>query len=160
MKKTLFSLAVLLSQAVNAAPQDGELYKDWIIRCAPPEEGHQCYMEQNIVAGKEKKLRLLTVQVGYFEQKRIANFILPLGVLLQQGVAFEIDGFKFSNRTPYTFCNQAGCSASVELDDKMVGLLKKGKQLTATIINPNGKEMAIPVSLQGFTPAFNSLLSN
>ena len=160
MKKTLFFLVVLLSQSLSAAPQDGKLFKDWITRCAPPEEGQQCYMEQNIVAGKEKKLRLLTVQVGYFEQKRIANFILPLGVLLQQGVALEIDGFKFSNRTPYTFCNQAGCSASVELDDKMVSLLKKGRQLTTTIFNPGGEEMAIPVSLKGFTPAFDSLLSN
>lgn len=114
-------------------------------------------MEQNIVAGKEKKHRLLTVQIGNFQQRYIANFILPLGVLLRQGVALEIDGFKFSNRIPYTFCNSGGCSASAELDGKMLGLLKKGKTLTARVVNPNGKEVAIPVSLKGFTPAFNAL---
>ena len=160
MKKYLWIVAVLLAQVVSAAPKEGEQFKDWITRCMPSGESQQCHIEQNIVAGKEKKLRLMTVQIGYFDQRRIANFIAPLGVLLMPGVSLEVDGFKFSKPMPFNFCNNAGCSASVELDDKMIGLMKKGKKLVANIVDPGGKKIAVPVSLNGFTPAFNSLNAN
>lgn len=158
MKRILFFLAVVFStQSVNSAPEDGKIFKDWVTRCVSDKNVQQCHIEQNIVAGKEEKQRLLTVQLGIYQNRKIASFIPPLGVLLQQGVRIEIDTFKFSKPVPYTFCNSAGCFASVELDEKMVGLLKKGNKLVATIISPNGKEIAVPVSLGGFTPAFESL---
>ena len=160
MRKILILISMLLVLPLNAAPKDGAVFKDWVTRCVSADNQQQCHIEQNIVAGKEKKLRLMTVQIGYFEQRRIANFIAPLGVLLTPGVALEIDGFKFSNATPFNFCNTAGCSASAELDDKMISLMKKGKKLVATIIDPSGKTIAVPVSLSGFTPAFNNLSSN
>jgi invasion protein IalB len=160
MKNYLFLIALLLAPTVHAAPKDGQLFKDWIQRCMPLEDQQQCHIEQNIVTGKEKKQRLLTVQIGLFEQRKIATFIPPLGVLLQQGIGIEIDNFKFSNRAPFTFCNSAGCFASLELDEKMISLLKKGRILTVKIVNPNGKEIPIPVSLKGFTPAFESLSSD
>jgi len=157
MNKYLFLIILFLVQTAHAAPRDGQVFKDWVTRCLPSTTGQQCHIEQNIVAGKEKKQRLLTVQLGYFQQRKLATFIPPLGVLLQRGIAIEIDSFKLSKRAPYTFCNGAGCFASIELDDKMVGLLKKGRKLIATFVDPNGREIAIPVSLNGFTAAFNAL---
>ena len=154
---TLSVISIVLSSTGHAAPTDGETFKDWITRCVTTNGESQCHIEQNIVAGKEKKLRLLTIQIGYFNQRRIANLIAPLGVLLPQGVALEIDGFKFSKPSPFNFCNSAGCSSSIELDEKMVGLMKKGKTLVASIVDPSGKRLSIPFSLSGFTPAFNNL---
>ena len=78
---------------------------------------------------------------------------------LQHGVKIMVDGFEFSKPVPYTYCNKGGCSASFQLDNKMIEMLKKGKKMEITAVGTNGKEFTLPVSLNGFTKAFSELTS-
>ena len=106
------------------------------------------------------KKRVLGIQFGYYNKKVIGNFILPLGVLLQHGVGIVVEGFEFSRRISFTYCHQAGCSASFQLDAEMIAMLKKGKKLEISAKSLNGKDFSLPVSLNGFTQAFNALTTD
>jgi len=152
-------LALLTSVSAEAALQDGQKFQDWVSRCGAASAAQVCFIEQNLVSGKENKRRVLGVQIGYYQKNVIGNFILPLGVLLQHGVKIVVDGFAFSQSVPYTYCDEAGCSASFHLDNKMIEMLKKGKKMEITAVGTNGKEFSLPVSLNGFTKAFNALTS-
>lgn len=159
MRYYLFYIILLASLPAGAVLKDGQKFKDWASRCETGSNDQVCYIEQNLVSGKENKQRVLGIQFGYYNQKVIGNFILPLGVLLQHGVKIIVDGFEFSQRIPYTYCHQTGCSASFQLDDKMIEMLKKGKTLEVSAKSLNGKEFSLPISLNGFTPAFKALTS-
>jgi invasion protein IalB len=148
---------VLSSAPVHAALQTGQQFKDWVSRCEAGAGSQVCFIEQSLVAGKEEKQRVLSVQIGYYQKKVIGNFVLPLGVLLQHGAKIVVDGFEFSKPVPFTYCDQAGCSASFQLDEKLIDMLKKGKAMEITAKGLNGKDFSLPVSLKGFTEAFGEL---
>ena len=156
----LLLITLLISIPAGATLQNGQKFKDWVSRCDTGADAQVCFIEQNLVSGKEKKQRVLGVQIGYYQKKVIGNFILPLGVLLKQGVRIVVDGFEFSQPVPYTYCDKGGCSASFQLDEKMIGMLKKGKKMEVIGTGANGKEFSLPVSLNGFTQAFSELTSD
>ena len=81
---------------------------------------------------------------------------LPLGVTLAPGLALQVDEGE-AMRIPYERCLGIGCRASTLLGDKMIAVMKKGKQAKVVFADPQGKQVAVPVSLSGFTAAFNSL---
>ena len=152
-------ITLLFSLSAGATLQNGQKYKDWVGRCEAETDTQVCFIEQNLVTGKENKQRVLGVQIGYYQNNVIGNFILPLGVILQHGVKITVDGFEFSKPVPYTYCNKGGCSASFRLDNKMIEMLKKGNKMQVTAVGSNGKEFSLPVSLNGFTQAFGALTS-
>ena len=151
--------SLMFNIAFGATIQDGEKYNDWVGRCETDGNSQICYIEQNLVSGKENKRRVLGVQLGYYQKNVYGNFILPLGVMLKDGVKIRVDGFDFSTPVPYTYCNEGGCSASFHLDQKMIEMLKKGKKMEVTAVSTNGQDFSLPVSLNGFTKAFGLLTS-
>lgn len=156
----LLLIGLLLSLPAAATLENGQKFKDWVSRCESGADSRVCFIEQNLVSGKDKKQRVLGVQIGYYQKKVIGNFILPLGVLLKHGVRIVVDGFEFSQSVPYTYCNTGGCAASFQLDEKMIEMLKKGKKMEVMAMGSNGKEFSLPVSLSGFTRAFDELISD
>ena len=57
----------------------------------------------------------------------------------------------------YTNCTARGCQAVFELDDARLRALKKGRRLQVTVAGMDGGTLNIPMSLSGFTAAWNSL---
>lgn len=168
MKKILFLITLLSPAVFSQTLEHGQRFDDWTVRCinlqtekreTQNSEKQQCFIEQNLVYGKgDKKRRLLGVQIGYYQQRKIANLTLPLGMLLKHGVSLGIDNFKFSKKVAYTYCDLDGCSASFELDSNTVDLLKKANTLKVNAVDLSGKNRQVGVSLKGFTPAFEALI--
>ncbi len=159
------ALAVsLLSPVAVAKPENGEQFNDWAIRCETPKGATEevCAMFQAVSVRKdkdaEKSQRLLLFQVRYAKDQSQPNALMtvPLGVLLQAGLTFQVDDGK-ETKLPFSICMPGGCLAGVQLDEKAIWSLKAGKKATVTVINAARQKVPIPVSLRGFTAALNSL---
>ncbi len=156
----LGSLAWIWSWPVVAAPPAGKAFKDWVIACEQREDGEtgQCYMAQN-VALRESGERLVHVAVGYSARggdRPAALLTVPLGVFLPAGVALTIDGGE-PRRMPLEYCIAAGCRALLPLDPSTESELKAGRQAQVIFQDLTRREIAVPVSLLGFTAGLRAL---
>ena len=111
--------------------------------------------KMNLVEGEEKTYKLKE------EKKLIPSLTvnLPLNVNLKKQVLIQVDKKNILN-LPFSHCNaQVGCVVSSGVSGGFIKLLKAGKQLTiVTSVFNQKKNMAIPLSLKGFSKSYESLL--
>ncbi|MCW8929495.1 MAG: invasion associated locus B family protein [Gammaproteobacteria bacterium] len=153
---TLISL--LLVSSVQAKPVNGKQFKDWKVVCEKlPTSGDEvCNIFQNVT--NDKKKVVLQVAIGYAPKtsEPQALFTLPLGVLLQPGIEFK-GGSAEAVRVPFGVCVKNGCIAIMKLNDTTIQGMKGGVEGTVKFAAAQKQIIEIPVSLKGFTAAFNSL---
>ena len=186
-RATMISALLVASVAVGAAPESGKKFKDWTVECdtfpvpqqkldvevagsetpageaeeaksaEPAESQTICQIVQTLTE-KSADRPVLQVAVGYLPEaeKPVAAFLLPLGVWLPPGLQLRVDDGK-AGRVPFEACDPSGCHAGVELDDEFIAMMKKGNELNVTFGGRNRKGITVPVSLQGFTAALDSL---
>jgi len=125
----------------------------------PPPEGSVtiCQITQ-ILNEKESNNPVMQVAIGYLpgQEQPVAAITLPLGIWLPPGLQLQVDGGK-KGRVPVDTCVPGGCRAGVELDPEFLASMKKGSQLNVTFGGGNRQPLTIPVSLQGFSAALDSL---
>jgi invasion protein IalB len=108
---------------------------------------------------EENKQQLLYVGIGYIPNEPNNFFMFattPLGTVLTPGVGMTIDD-KEKMGGPYVFCIPVGCQADIRLSDAQLKSLKNGKVLTATFQLIGKGPVKVPIELDGFTAAVNSL---
>lgn len=143
-----------------AAEEGTTSYQDWGYKCEKPEglDKEICYIFQR-VTNKENNKRISDITIAYPQvgDKPIMVITLPLGVLLPAGIQLRIDEGEEAARAPYIVCITEGCQARVTLDEKLTSAMKGGKLLRVAFLIPPQKELAFPVSLNGFTSAIGAL---
>ncbi|MCU7837727.1 MAG: invasion associated locus B family protein [gamma proteobacterium symbiont of Taylorina sp.] len=160
LRSVLFVLLslTLVSANVQAKPENGKKFKDWTVVCEKlPTSGEEvCNIFQNVT--NEKQKIVLQVAIGYLPnvEKPQALLTMPLGVLLEPGLEFK-GGSAKAIRLPFKVCVTNGCVAMTMLDDEIIKGMKAGNQGSVKIAVAKEKIIAIPISLKGFTAAFNSL---
>lgn len=84
--------------------------------------------------------------------------IVPLGVLLTQQITIGIDAAA-PKRYPYRFCDPNGCVAQIGYTAAEVNSFKAGAAATITVVPTAApdQKVELPLSLSGFTDAWNSL---
>ena len=153
------SCFVGLAPQVEAAPKDGQVFQDWMIKCEGGEDvTERCVAFQNIVVTQSRQ-QVLTVAVGYLGPQGEPWVILtvPLGVLLQSGVALKVDdGERFD--ALFKICTAKGCEAGIPPEDDVLWLLKAGLVARIAFLDGiTGRQITVPVSLKGFSAAFQTL---
>jgi len=142
-----------------------ETYQDWGLRCLGQESGEQgqCYIYQNLI---DPELgRLLGLLIGHSKQGSglvaVITFSLAVGPQLQKGLELQIDSNKKSREEiKFDRCSTRGCSAQIELSRGLIKQLKAGARLFVSVpLHSSDKPFSFPVSLHGFTKAFDSLES-
>lgn len=154
-----------VAQAQETPPAAGEGGRteermgNWTLRCisAADPATRRCEMVQ-VVGDTQSGRDVLAVAIGYPEgqPRPIAWIILPLGVLLPPGIGVKIDQGEV-NGMPYRSCDTRGCATPWQLSEEDVGALKRGNELVVIFRDIEGKSLGIPVSLSGFTAAFDKL---
>ncbi len=143
-----------------AAAEKATNYKDWGYKCETPKGFNQeiCFVFQR-VTNKENNKKISDITIAYPPKidKPVMVITLPLGVFLPAGIQLKIDEGGEAARAPYVQCIQDGCQARVILDTKLIGMMKGGKMLRVAFFTPQQKELAFPVSLNGFTAAMGAL---
>jgi invasion protein IalB len=84
-------------------------------------------------------------------------FILgvPLGMQIQPGLRMQVDDGKQSE-LKFSICIPSQCYADMEINADFVKTVKSGKQLIVGAINHMGQTVTFPISLAGFTKAYDS----
>ena len=84
--------------------------------------------------------------------------IVPLGVLLTQQMTVGVDSAA-PKRYPYRFCDPNGCVAQIGYTNAEIDAFMKGNKATLTVVPTAApdQQIALPLSLKGFTDAWNSL---
>lgn len=176
LKNLLFTLALVLmgASSVNAQsldePMDEPLaepevrgtFDDWVVRCGPADPdafGAEdiCEMYQQ-VSEQESGQTVLEMVIGYppGESELVALMSLPLGIRLPPGGQLRVE-----DREPVSFpiqiCIDSGCRADVALDEETVSAMRSGMEAAVVIADPQGRGVALPISLRGFSAALDEL---
>tara|TARA_Y200000002_G_C22266468_1_gene490242 strand:- start:1 stop:552 length:552 start_codon:yes stop_codon:yes gene_type:complete len=117
-----------------------------------------------IASTKERKMNLVDKEDQTYklseEDKSIPLLIvnLPLNSDLRKKPLLQIDGKNLGNLN-YLFCNNTqGCKTSVVINNDVIDLLKKGKNLTVIIGVFGNKNLKIEFPLKGFSKAYSKLV--
>ncbi len=145
-------------------PQIGQPYlgsneKDWDVICIKSDqETDPCEIRQLVLDQNKDPMIEITLERISGQQGAVAGatVIVPLETILTVPLTLAIDGAK-GKQYPYTFCNSVGCIARIGLTQSDVDAMKRGKmaELSLSHLTVSDRLVTIPVSLSGFTAAYD-----
>ena len=96
--------------------------------------------------------------IGYPPGQDVAKgrMLLPLGILLSEGVRMQIDD-QGATVLPVRYCDKQGCHVFLNLADDVISMLKKGNNVTLSYVLSSNKRLTFPVSLTGFSKIIKTL---
>ena len=144
--------------AVGVSPLTGQPINEWIKVC---EQNEQAQREMCITSFELRDQRggfLATVGARVFtsgEQEKRLLISVPPGMLLRPGFRVQIDeGEQVAGH--YTLCIPQRCFGEIEADaGDLFEKMKAGNQVILLTITSRGQTVPFPVTLTGFTAAFD-----
>ncbi len=141
-----------------------EVFGDWQRECLriPGEEGPAPCQITQFLREEPEGQPVGKVSLGKLPEggEAVAGsmVIVPLGVLLTQQMTVGVDSAA-PKRYPYRFCDPNGCVAQIGYTGAEIDAFMKGNQATLTVVPTAApdQQIALPLSLKGFTDAWNSL---
>jgi invasion protein IalB len=118
-----------------------------------------CYTTRDFVSDQGQPV----LAVAVYEMKnpqtkqevRVVRYLLPLGLLLQPGIRFTVDGQQ-PTTGKFAVCFPNGCFAEAGgLGPEVVAAMKKGTTLNVSVQNQTQREVTFAVPLVGFGKAFD-----
>ncbi len=159
----LFSLLAMAGAAQAqepgsfAEPTLRSTHGDWQVLCVLNENLlEECFIGQALddqVSGQ----RAMTAMVMKAPDNSVAlRITVPLGVLIPAGLDLTIDGSSVGE-VGFVACFPDGCMTQVGMSAEVLASLKAGNQATVTVHDFDNQPIALPLSLTGFTAAFDAL---
>ena len=156
--KTAFAASVLLGSFATAsfAQQGNVSASGWFKTCNEAQGSKVCVVQYRVIANEGNQLvtSLNLVEITGKLQRRVFRIIVPTGRSLPPGIQVQVDGQR-SVVIPYTYCRPNICAAEVALNDELVKVFKAGGRLDVTSLNFQSKPNLVPVTLKGFTAAYD-----
>lgn len=140
------------------APEIGE--SGWTKRCNEKNK-KDCEIFK-LLQEKNAKARVIEFALGFPKGEDLKKgeargaVILPLGILLEEGVVMKVDEQKplaFKAR----YCINAGCFAFVNLDKDVLETMKSGKTVSFFVKSMDGQGVRLVMNLQGFGDALKEI---
>jgi invasion protein IalB len=150
---------LLLAAAGGAAAQQITVkatHGDWQIQC--PEnvsDTNPCAMVQELINEQDRRV-LSAIVLHPAGAEPFLRVIVPLGVLLPGGMTLKIDDVEVGT-VGFINCLPDGCMTQVGLTDDVLGQLKQGNQAVIVIFEQTEQPIQLPLSLAGFTAAYDEL---
>ena len=154
--------AVSLAASAQDAAAPNEAPPAWLKVCntAAATSTETCAIIQELRADTGRQIATITIQVGKEPGKYTLGAVVPIGFILTQGVGLAIDGKPLAS-AQYTICippsnNQTPvCLAQTAIDDDFIAAMKNGNKLALVVVNPQGKQIPIELTLAGFSKTFD-----
>ena len=160
LRMWLAMAVVALGAPVGASAQDAAApaaaEPAWAKLCnADPATGKElCLTIQEIRADTGQFIASATVRTIDGDAKKSLITAVPPGMLLQPGLRVQIDDGE-QQEVKYGICFPYACYGELEINDDFIGKLKAGGKLTLTTLNQQAKPVNFPMTLAGFTKAFD-----
>jgi len=153
---------VAIGLPLGASAQEGEAAapptpeSPWAKLCnADPATGKElCLTIQEIRADTGQFIASATIRTIAGDAKKSLITAVPPGMLLQPGLRVQIDDGQPVD-VKYGICFPNACYAELEVNDEFVSKLKAGGKLIITTLNQQAKPVNFPMSLAGFTKAYD-----
>ncbi len=142
------------AQAANAA-QAQAIPAEWFKVCSTQGENEICNTQYTMIADTRQLITAVNlINVKGKVNQKVIQAVVPTGRVIPAGVQMKVDDEK-PQTLNYSVCFADRCIAEAELTDALVASMKRGKQMTVTSINFQRQANPIPISLSGFTQAFD-----
>lgn len=140
------------SQAVE------ETFGDWSRICTTDAENRVCQIVQTANQNESGQLVFQTA-VGYVadNERPIMYMTAPLGIFLPRGLSIFVDDETDGLTATVQRCDANGCLGVLAMEPELVDKLKKGSNAKVIFGVSAQQNVSVPMSLTGFTNAFNSL---
>lgn len=140
---------------LHANAQSTNTSSGWFKACSENADSKICNVQiQNIASTGQTIASVNLAEITGKVKRKVFQITVPTNRLIPPGIEMQVDDKKAS-KVPYSFCMPTICAAEVELNDKLVSVLKAGKSITLTTTNDRGKPNPIKVTLEGFTEAYD-----
>jgi invasion protein IalB len=146
-------------KAAQPAPQKAQNRPAWRSSCSSTGRGQplECVMEQRAIARENGQLiGLVSIRIPSDTRKPVSMVQLPLNLFLPAGVNVDVDGDMMQNQ-PFQTCNQTGCFVGFPISDALLKQMLSGGKLNITFQYLDKKPFTLPMSLEGFTEAYNQI---
>lgn len=121
-----------------------------------PNDGKElCLTLQEVTAETGQFIASATVRAVTGEDTKSFVIAVPPGMLLQPGLRAQVDNGE-QQSVQYGVCFPNACYAELEINDDFIASLKRGSELIITAMNAQAKPVSFPMSLKGFTKAYDS----
>jgi len=140
--------------AAGAPGQPGA--PQWIKLCSPDAttKKNLCLVQLEIYADTGQFIASATFRTMQDDPKMQFIIGVPPGMLLQPGIQVQID---MGKQMPlmYSICFPNTCFADLDITADFVKTVRGGKQLTISAVNQGAQSISFPISLAGFTKAYD-----
>ncbi|WP_171180651.1 invasion associated locus B family protein [Ruegeria sp. HKCCD8929] len=132
-------------------------FENWTVNCAEAEGQRQCAMSQSLNLQNQPGLLLrMELQRGP-EGGAAGVVVVPFGLDITKGISLSIDGGPRWN-LPMRTCQNFGCVIPITVGPAIVEEMKQSGTIQVSLYTlDGGKTLDVPVSLTGFTAAFDAL---
>jgi invasion protein IalB len=154
-------LSAASAQQQAAAVPDGpsslrEVYQDWSVACSVQENVNNCSLSHDQV--QQNGQRLLAVEMQRrADGSATATLLLPFGILLDPGVAPQIDDQSPLPSLRFRTCLPTGCVAVFSIDPSTLGKMREGSVLKLNVTTAAETQLTFPVSLRGLPAALDRM---
>lgn len=131
----------------------------WGARCASDARAGalDCVVEQRVVVSNTGQLlTAVTVRIPPDSKAPVMMIQTPFGLHLPAGLKVAVDGTPFAT-LPLQTCDGGGCYAGDAVGPELLAALKRGVTLSVTFQDAQQRDIAVPVSLNGFTAAYEKI---
>lgn len=145
--------AAAAKDAPAAAKEEAEDPLPWIKICSKDaEKKNVCLVAKELRSPEGQLVASAALRDIEGDPKKVLLIAVPPVVLIQPGMRVQIDKGK-QMEAKYTICFPNACYAEMEIADKAIDEMKKGKVLVVTSLNIQQKPMAFPFLLSTFKTA-------
>jgi invasion protein IalB len=136
-----------------AAPAGGQAA--WVKLCNtdPATKKELCLVIQELRAETGQFIASATLRQITGDTKISFIAAVPPGMLIQPGLRAQVDQGK-QYPVKYGICYPNACYGEMEVDADFIASMKTGKQIILTTLNQQAKGVSFPMTLAGFTKAF------
>ena len=152
------ALAAASQEAADPAKK-ADQHSAWASRCTSNSRGQplECVLEQRAIArGTRRVIAIITIRLPSETRKPVTMIQLPVGLFLPAGVNVDVDGDMAQN-FPFQTCNATTCFVGFPLSDQLLKRMHNGGKFNVTFQYLNKKPVTLPMSLEGFTEAYNKI---
>ena len=149
----------VIGQDAAAQPAAPPAPAPWGARCASDGRSStpDCVIEQRVVLSNSGQLlAAVTVRLPADSQTPVMMIQTPSGLNLPAGLKLAVDEKPFET-LPLQTCDGGGCYAGNVVSPELLAALKQGTTLSITFQDVGQRDIAVPVSLNGFTAAYDKI---
>ena len=153
------ALAAASQETADPAKQKGDQRRAWASTCTSTGRSSplECALEQRVIARETGQvLGMITIRLPSETKKPVSMIQVPLGLFLPAGVNVDVDGDMAQN-FPFQTCNANNCFVGFPISDALLERMLNGGKFNITFQYLNKKPATLPMSLEGFTDAYNRI---